>query len=51
MTKKELVEKGKDLGITLSMSMLKGDMEHEIAKAEKNQLKAKSSSTTRRGEY
>jgi len=48
MTKAELILKGKTLGLTLSPSLLKADMEKQIAKAEKP---AKASGTSKKGEY
>jgi hypothetical protein len=49
MTKAELIVKGKTLGLDLSNSLLKGEMEKIIAKAEKNN-KAKASSNRKIGE-
>jgi hypothetical protein len=52
LTKAELIVKGKKLGLDLKASMLKGEMEKAIAKAERKPAsKAKASTHQRKGEY
>ena len=50
MTKAELIAKGRKFGLSLSNSLLKGDLEKAVAKAEKAAAKAKASKATARGE-
>ncbi len=51
MTKAELIAKGKSLGLNLSMSALKADLETAVNNAEKAKAKAKPSPAKRAGEY
>jgi hypothetical protein len=50
MTKAELIVKGKTLGLNLSNSLLKGELEKAVAKAEKSAAKAKASPVRAKGE-
>ena len=49
-TKADLVAAGKELGLALSMSALKPDLQKAVAKAERS-AKAKASSVRKNGEY